>query len=389
VFLRIAKGVLALRITEVKVHPVPMKGSWLSEGLIANPMSIYPEYREKRESWYGPMTSAIVEIVTDAGVHGLGTVGGGKGKLAATVVAEQFATLLIGRNPFDIELLWEQMFRASIFYGRKGAVIEIISGIDLALWDIIGKAAGLPVYSLIGGKTKDKIPVYVTGNLTERHLQEGFRHVKLAIPHGPADGTAGLRKNVELVERTRRLMGPDGDIMLDCYMALDVHYAIALAKAVAGLGVLWIEEPVPPDQIESFRKIKDAVPEILITGGEHEFTRYGFRDLIEARAVDILQPDIYRAGGLSELKKIAAMASAHDLPVIPHGVGAPTYHFAMATHNSPRAEFVDIFAQGGNPILKGEPQPKNGYLELSDRPGFGYELDEEVMAGKKPAALIW
>lgn len=378
-----------MRITEVQVHPIPMTGSWLSEGLIANPMSIYPEYREKRQSWYGPMTSAVVRISTDAGIHGLGTVGGGKGKLAGTVVEEQFRTLLVGRNPFDIELLWEQMFRASLFYGRKGAVIEVISGIDLALWDIVGKAAGQPVYNLIGGKTKEKIPVYVTGNLTERHLQEGFRHVKLAVPHGPADGKEGLKKNVELVERTRRLLGPEGDIMLDCYMALDVRYAIALAKAVGGLGVLWIEEPVPPDQIESYRKIKDAVPEILITGGEHEFTRYGFRDLIEARAVDILQPDIYRAGGLSELKKIAAMASAHDLPVIPHGVGAPTYHFVIATHNSPRAEFVDIFAQGGNPILQGEPQPQNGYLELSDRPGFGYELDEEILAGSKPAALIW
>jgi L-rhamnonate dehydratase len=380
---------MVMRITDVKVHPIPMKDSWLSEGLIANPMSIYPEYREKRQSWYGPMTSAVVQISTDAGLHGLGIVGGGKGKLAATVVDEQFRTLLIGRNPFDIELLWEQMFRASLFYGRKGAVIEVISGIDLALWDIVGKAAGQPVYNLIGGKTKEKIPVYVTGNLTERHLQEGFRHVKLAVPHGPADGKEGLKKNVELVERTRRLLGADGDIMLDCYMALDVHYAISLAKAVAGLGVLWIEEPVPPDQIESYRKIKDAVPEMLIAGGEHEFTRYGFRDLIEARAVDILQPDIYRAGGLSELKKIAAMASAHDLPVIPHGVGAATYHFVMATHNSPRAEFVDIFAQGGNPILQGEPEPQNGFVELSDRPGFGYELDEEILAGRKPVALIW
>jgi len=212
-----------------------MKDSWLSEGLIANPMSIYPEYREKRQSWYGPMTSAIVEISTDAGISGLGTVGGGKGKLAATVVDEQFRIMLEGRNPFDIELLWDQMFRGSLFYGRKGAVIEVISGIDLALWDIIGKAAGQPVYNLIGGKTKEKIPVYLTGNLTERHLQEGFRHVKLPVPHGPADGTAGLKGNVELVERTRRLMGPEGDIMLDCYMALDVHYAVALAKAVAGL----------------------------------------------------------------------------------------------------------------------------------------------------------
>ena len=378
-----------MHITGIKVHEVPMSFSWLSEGLIANPMSIYPRFREKRSSWFGPMTAAIIEIQTDEGIRGLGTVGGGKGKLAAPIIDEQFKNLLLGQSPFDIELLWEQMFRASQFYGRRGVVIEVISGIDLALWDLIGKALGQPVYNLIGGKTKDRIPVYVTGNLTERHLQEGFRDVKLALPHGPADGNKGLQKNVELVEKTRKLIGPNGDIMLDCYMALDVPYTIALAKAVSEYKVLWIEEPVPPDQIDSYRRIKDAVPDILITGGEHEYTRYGFRELIEKKAVDILQPDIYRAGGLSELKKIAAMASAHNLPVIPHGVGAPTYHFVMATTNAPRAEFVDIFAQGGRPLLKGEPQPKDGFLELSAAPGFGYDLDEEVLSGKAPAALIW
>ncbi|MGH9439552.1 MAG: enolase C-terminal domain-like protein, partial [Terriglobia bacterium] len=266
---------------------------------------------------------------------------------------------------------------------------EVISAIDLALWDLVGKALGQPVYNLVGGKTKEKIPVYVTGNLTERHLEEGFGHVKLALPHGPADGAEGLRNNIALVEKTRNLIGPDGDIMLDCYMALDVPYAIRLARGVMPYKVLWMEEPVPPDQPDAYRRIKDAVPEMLITGGEHEFTRYGFRDLIEKKAVDILQPDIYRAGGLSELKKIAAMASAYNLPVIPHGVGAPTYHFVISTHNSPRAEFVDIFAQGGKPLLKGEPQPRNGFVELSEAPGFGYALDPDVLSGRTPAALIW
>jgi len=378
-----------VHITEVKVHEVPMNFSWLSEGLIANPMSIYPAYRKKRSSWFGPMTAAIVEIVTDEGLSGLGTVGGGKAKLAKPIIEEQLKTLLVGSNPFDIELLWEQMFRASQFYGRKGAVINVISGIDIALWDLVGKALGQPVYNLIGGKTKEKIPAYVTGNLTERHLAQGFRDVKLAVPHGPADGREGLRKNIELIAKTRELVGPDGDIMLDCYMALDVPYAIQLAKAAREFNVLWIEEPVPPDQIDSYRQIKDAVPDMLITGGEHEFTRYGFRDLIEKKAVDILQPDIYRAGGISELKKIAAMASAHNLPVIPHGVGAATYHFVISTNNAPRAEFVDIYAQGGRPALKGEPEPKNGFIELSAAPGFGYELDDEILSGKASAALIW
>ena len=378
-----------MRITNITTYLVPMSSSWLSEGLIANPMSGYPRYREKRSSWYGPMTSAIVAIDTDEGIQGLGIVGGGKAKLAPTIIEEQFKTLLIGQNPFDIELLWEQMFRASQFYGRKGAAIEVISGIDLALWDLLGKAVKQPVYNLVGGKTKQKIPVYVTGNLTERHLAEGFRHVKLALPHGPADGAAGLRQNIGLVERTRQLVGPDGDIMLDCYMALDVPYAIKLAKAVSEFHVLWMEEPVPPDLPDAYRRIKDAVPEMLITGGEHEFTRYGFRDLIEKKAVDILQPDIYRAGGLSELKKIAAMASAYGLPVIPHGVGAATYHFVISTHNCPRAEFVDIFAQGGRSILRGDPVPEGGFVELSEAPGFGYELDEEVIAHKTNVALIY
>ncbi len=378
-----------MRITDIKVHLIPMRSSWLSEGLIANPMSIYPQYRERRSSWFGPMTAAIVEVETDEGVRGLGTVGGGKGKLASAIIEDQFKKLLVGQDPFETELLWEQMFRASLFYGRKGVVIEVISGIDLALWDIIGKALGQPVYNLIGGKTKERIPVYVTGNLTEQHLQAGFRDVKLALPHGPADGDKGFRENIAMLEKTRQLIGPDGDIMLDCYMALDVPYAIKLAEAAAEYKVLWIEEPVPPDLLDDYRRIKDAVPDMLIAGGEHEYTRYGFRDLIEKRAVDILQPDICRAGGLSELGKIAAMAAAYNLPVIPHGVGAPTYHFVMATPNSPRAEFVDMFAQGGRPALAGEPQPQNGFVSLTDAPGFGYELDEEVLSGKAPAALIW
>lgn len=378
-----------MRIAEVKVHTIPMQSSWLSDGLIANPMSVFPAFREKRSSWFGPMTSAIVEIRDDAGHAGYGVVGGGKGKLAVSVIDEQFRNLLIGQNPFNIELIWEQLFRASQFYGRKGAVIEVISGIDLALWDLAGKATGQPVYNLVGGKVREEIPVYATGNLTERHLSEGFRHVKLALLCGPADGKEGLRKNIDLVEKTRKRVGADGEIMLDCYMALDVPYAIELARAIRPFNVLWMEEPVPPDHPDSYRRIKDAAPEILITGGEHEFTRYGFRELIEKRAVDVLQPDIYRAGGLTELKKIAAMASAYNLPVIPHGVGAPTYHFVISTPNCPRAEFVDIFAQGGNPLLKGEPRPAHGVLSLTDAPGFGYELDHEVLAGRAPAALIW
>jgi L-rhamnonate dehydratase len=136
-------------------------------------------------------------------------------------------------------------------------------------------------------------------------------------------------------------------------------------------------------------RLKDAVPDILITAGEHEFHRWAFRPLLERRAVDIIQPDIYRAGGISELKKIAAYASVHGIPVIPHGIGAPTYHFVMSTTNSPRAEFVDVFAQGNELLLEGEPLPAKGFIELSDAPGFGYRLNERVLRGEAQVAPIW
>ncbi len=377
-----------MKISSIHVHTANMAHSWLTESLIAHPLAQWSAYREKRTSWFGTMSAGVVEIETDAGLTGLGFIGGGKANAARTIIDDQFSQLLVGQDPADIERLWEQMYRASVMYGRRGVAIEAISGIDLALWDLLGKACGQPVYKLIGGQTKDRLPAYVTGNLTERHLAEGFRDVKIALPHGPADGEQGLRRNEEMMRRTREFVGPEGDIMLDCYMALTVPYTIELVRRLGPYRICWIEEPLLPDDIDGLLRIKDAV-DVTISGGEHEYTRFGFRELIERRALDVLQPDIYRAGGLTELRKIAAMASAYHLPVIPHGVGAPTYHFVMATPNSPKAEFVDVFAQGGELMLEGEPVPANGFIELSSESGFGYRLNRRALAGDAKIAPIW
>ncbi len=255
--------------------------------------------------------------------------------------------------------------------------------------DLVGRITGRPVYDLIGGATRDRIPAYVTGNLTDRHIDQGFRNVKLALPYGPASGSEGLAANAQLISAARTKAGQDADIMLDCYMGLDLPYAIRLAKIAREFGVLWMEEPFPPEQISSYLRLREAVPEILLTAGEHEFSRWDFQDLLEQRAIDILQPDIYRAGGISELKKIAAYASVYGVPVIPHGIGAPTYHFVASTTNCPRAEFVDVFAQGNELLLEGEPLPSNGFIELGADPGFGYRLNQRVLRGEASVAPIW
>jgi L-alanine-DL-glutamate epimerase-like enolase superfamily enzyme len=377
------------KITSVRVHTAPMALSWLTDSLIATPMSRYPEHRERRSSWFGEMTAAVVEIDTNDGHKGLGYIGGGRGTLAQEIVRSHFGSLIVGKSPFQVELIWDQLYSASTMYGRSGVALEVISGIDIALWDLMGEITGRPVYDLIGGATRDRIRAYVTGNLTDRHIAEGFRDVKLALSHGPSSGKEGLAANTRLIRDARIKAGPDADIMLDCYMGLDLPYAIDIAEIAREHGVLWMEEPFPPEQIDSYLRLRDAAPDLLLTAGEHEFSRWAFRPLLERRAVDIIQPDIYRAGGISELKKIAAYASVHGVPVIPHGIGAPTYHFVASTTNSPRAEFVDVFAQGNELLLEGEPVPRNGFIELSDAPGFGYRLNERVLRGEARVAPIW
>lgn len=377
------------KITSVKVHTAPMALSWLTDSLIASPMSRHPDYRERRASWFGEMSAAVVEIGTNDGHIGFGYVGGGRGEVAQTIVRSHFESLLVGKSPFQVELVWDQLYHASTMYGRSGVALEVISAIDIALWDLIGHITGRPVYDLIGGATREHIRAYVTGNLTERHIAEGFRDVKLALAHGPASGKHGLAANARMLSEARKKAGTNADIMLDCYMGLDLPYAIELAKIARDHSVLWIEEPFPPEQIDAYLRLRDAVPDVLLTAGEHEFSRWAFRQLLERRAIDILQPDIYRAGGISELKKIAAYASVHGVPVIPHGIGAPTYHFVISTTNSPRAEFVDVFAQGNELLLEGEPIPRNGLIELSDAPGFGYKLNQRVLRGEAQVAPIW
>jgi len=382
-----------LKITGVRLvktrpkHPAPAykpaAGSWSTQGVeVANPMSIYPRYKPVRSLWFpdpGKLGGFTVEISTDKGVKGYGNGGTGGGE----VVTEHFTKLLMGENPFDIERLWDIMWRSSMPYGRDGIAINAISGVDLALWDLVGNALQMPVYKLLGGGRKARITAYCTGNDVEQHLKFGYKRVKLAVPYGPADGREGLKKNTELVAKTREMLGPDGDIMLDCYMAFTQDYTVDLAQMIASHRPYWMEEVLQPHDYEGFGRIRNIIRPIRVATGEHEYTRYGFRQLLEHRSADIWQPDIHWCGGMTELRRIGALAAAYDIPVIPHGGGAfDSVHFIMATVNSPWAETFMPAPGGPDAVYKKFEEdyhvtrgPEGIYVRPSDTPGLGWDID--------------
>jgi L-rhamnonate dehydratase len=209
-------------IRTVELLLAPMASNWLTERVIANPMSIYPEYAERRSSWYRTMSAGVVRITTDDGVVGLGFVGGGKASAAGPMLDEQVRDLLVGKDCLATELISEQLQRATVFYGMGGVAQALISGVDIALWDIKGKLLGRPCYDLMGGRTREALWQYLTSWDAEALERFGIRDVKIAMPYGPAAGEAGMRANVEAVEAARAAIGADGFIALDCYMAWNV-----------------------------------------------------------------------------------------------------------------------------------------------------------------------
>jgi L-rhamnonate dehydratase len=351
--------------------------SWLTSTVIANPMSKYPAYHAQRSSWGNKFPSVIIRISTDDGVEGISTAIGGDA--SAAMINQHFAHLLVGQDPSDIVRLWDQMFRSSLPYGRKGLPIMALSGVDEALWDVLGKAAGVPVYRLLGGACKDDLPVYQTTNDREDWKElEGFG-IKLAIPYGPADGKPGLLKNVELIRECRETIGPERDIMLDCYMAFDVEYTRRLIALVEPLGVRWVEEPLPPDDYRGYEQLGKIDSPVSIATGEHEFTRWGFVTLIETGGVTILQPDVAWVGGISEAVRICSLASSYHLEVVPHagGLQAAALHVMKSQVNTPFAEWVRTWDRAtGRPAaaIEGVPDPIEGRIRPSEEPGLGISV---------------
>lgn len=330
----------------------------------------------------------IVEIETDAGLIGIGNAALAP-HATKTLIDTVLAPMLIGEDPLDTERLWQTMYRKTIAYGRKGIGMVAISALDLALWDLKGKIHDLPVFRLLGGRTKDKLRVYASrlyGQAPESlaveaqgYLDQGFTMLKLRMPHGPKDAAAGMARNEDLVRTVRDVAGDQIDIMVDCYMGWSLEYAREMLRRLAPYRLRWVEEPLTADDIAGYADLR-AMGIVPIAGGEHEYSPYGFRQLIEARAVDFAQFDVNRVGGITAAQKIVHLCEAFDVAVMPHAGQMHNYHISMSTVAAPFAEYFPIVpVEVGNElfwyIFDGEPEAENGFVQLRDDvPGFGLSL---------------
>ena len=380
-----------MKIKEIRTRVVRWRGKTvpLPPHFCTNPMDLLelPEASMRTFTFHGWL---IVEIFTDDGVVGIGNAALAP-QVTKQVIDLYLKPLLIGQDPWDIERLWQHMYRKTMAFGRKGIGMVAISALDIALWDLLGKSAKQPVYRLLGGRTKMQIPVYASRlysvELSElaaeakRYSNEGYKAMKLRFGWGPADGASGMQKNLALVRTVRETVGDEIDVMADAYMGWTLDYAKRMLPLLEPFHLRWLEEAVIPDDIHGYAELK-SYGSIPIAGGEHEFTLYGFRDLLEANALDYIQFDTNRVGGITQARKIAALAEAYSVPVIPHAGQMHNYHIVMASLNSPMAEYFPIVdVEVGNElfwyIFNGEPRAKDGYIDLDENiPGLGLTINE-------------
>lgn len=340
--------------------------------------------------------TCIVEIVCEDGTTGWGECFG-PARLNAAVV-NAFRPLLLGQDALATERIWQQLYSHFRDQGQKGLVVTALSGVDIALWDIKGKRFGAPIHRLMGGPLRTSVAAYATGTyrrdsgdpleyITEEvagYVREGFGAVKLKIGFG-------LEEDIALTRAVRETIGPKVGLMLDANHGYDALEAISLGRSVAPLDIGWLEEPVVPDDLGSYEEVRRGQP-VPVAGGECEFTRWGFREVLLRRAMDIIQPDTCAAGGLSECKKIADMANAFGVRYLPHvwgtgiGLAAALQLLAVLPHNpprhTPREPLLELdrsehpFRQA---VLKTPIEHSAGVVRVPDRPGLGIDVDRAAL----------
>ena len=366
-----------LTIDRVKVYVTPM----LPQSRFGNP-NFNSEEDPKRWRWLGPFSqlagSIIVEIGTKQGITGYGM--GGGGAAGALIIEKHLRDFLIGSDPLRIELLWDQMYSSTLFYGRRGVTVMALSGVDLALWDLIGRFHDKPVHQLLGGLVKEKVPAYYTGTDLDFALRSGFQAIKIPITRGIRDGRKGMKQTETELFHVREKIGADCQLMIDVNCQWDVPYTMEMMERLRPLKLAFIEEPLSPDDVLGYAEVCRASGTTRIASGEHEYTRHGFRMLLHHKAVDILQPDLTWSGGLTEIRRVVAMAAAENLPVVPHrGGSAYALNLVLASPNCPIAESFGIGETGNELLAAVTPHFENGYYYATEKAGFGHSLSTAML----------
>jgi len=349
------------------------------------------------QAWYHSRTAMLVRITADDGTTGWGEAYGPP-EPSAAIVRHVLTPLVIGADPFSTLPLWEQMYARLRDYGQKGFALHAISAVDIALWDLKGKALGLSVSRLLGGRFRERVQAYATGlyfrpretfdaELIDEalgYVAAGFHAIKLKVGYTP-------EVDVRHARAIREAVGPNVDLMVDANHAYDAVMAIRLGREFERLDIRWFEEPVIPEDIEAYVEVSRAL-DMPIAGGEAEFTRFGFRRLFSERAVDIVQPDLTATGGFTECQRIAALASAWGIRYVPHvwgsavGLSASLQLVAAlppATSSLFPLEPVFEFDQTRNlfrdELAKQPIRSIDGWVDIPDRPGLGIEIDESLL----------
>ncbi len=392
-----------MKIQDVRVFTVhgSYQGPVFSAGdRQAQQLDIYPEFNQRTDSTLltegAPMRAHYVEVVGEEGVSGLF---GPIQDFQAFTIVRQLRPLLLGRDALATELLHDQMIRLDR-HGRSGFFMTAVSAVDCALWDLKGKAWGQPVYRLLGGPTRPAVPAYASmlgysvvpedaADVALEYKAQGYTAQKWFFRYGPADGDAGMARNLAMAHAVREAVGGAYSLMFDAFMGWNVSYASAMVRGLEAVRPTWMEEPVPPERVSEFRKIRGAA-RVPIATGEHVYTRWQTKELLVNQAVDVLQNDPDWTGGITELVKIATLASAFETPLVAHGHSLLAALHVAASQSPATIPFVEY-------LLRHQPAkqnfqrtlyaPQDGVVTLPTEPGLGLTLDENKIERQTPWQL--
>jgi D-galactarolactone cycloisomerase len=351
--------------------------------------------------WVRQRGTMIVEVITDEGVAGWGESlchGLQPPEIAQTIVEAALKPILIGQDPFDVDVLWERMYNLTRPFGQKGAVPNAMASVDIAIWDCLGRALDKPVHKLLGGSYRSEIQPYATGfyrvegkSYPEEAIAEAKRHIARGFTAMKLKTGFGVEEDIAYVRAVREAIGPGPKLMVDANHAYNVSAARRILKAIEPFGIHWFEEPISPEDIDGYRELK-TLTSIYLAAGENEFTKIGFREWVSKRAVDILQPDLCSAGGFTECRKISVLAQAWHMMLIPHvwgsGIGlAASLQFLATLPPAPLAlkpvEPMLEYDQSSHPfrqdLIFDAIAMRDGKVPVPTGPGIGVEINRDVI----------